>query len=85
MKQGNDTVRDRFWIWGHEAGCLHKHANNVWKIPGESKMTPAEGASYLGIPNVKAHERASARSVPPLVCAQHGRVVNGVQVSCERT
>jgi len=28
--------------------------------------------------NVKAHERASARSVPPLVCAQHGRVVNGV-------
>ena len=67
MKQGNDTVRDRFWIWGHEAGCLHKHADNVWKIPGESKMTPAEGASYLGIPNVKAHERALARYVPPLV------------------
>lgn len=24
----------------------------MWKIPGNSTMTPAEGAAYLGIPNI---------------------------------
>jgi hypothetical protein len=48
-----DTLRDRFWLWGHEAGCYHRHANNAWHLPGaSSRMTPAEGAFYLGIPNV---------------------------------
>ncbi len=48
-----ETLRDRLWLWGHEAGCYHRHANNAWHIPGtSSRMTPAEGAFYLGIPNV---------------------------------
>ena len=46
------TVRDRLWLWGQEAGCYHRHANNCWKIPGSSRMTPAEGAFYMGIPNI---------------------------------
>jgi hypothetical protein len=49
----SETLRDRFWLWGHEANCYHRHANNVWHIPGtSSRMTPAEAAVYLGIPNV---------------------------------
>ena len=42
------TVRDRFWIWGHEAGS-HDHGGGLrWT----SRMTPAEGAYYLGVPNL---------------------------------
>lgn len=42
------TVRDRFWIWGHEAGSH----DNVYQLPRHSRMTPAEGAYYLGVPNL---------------------------------
>ena len=42
------TVRDRFWIWGHEAGS-HDHGGG---LPWTSRMTPAEGAFYLGVPNM---------------------------------
>ncbi len=42
------TARDRFWIWGHEAGS-HDHGGGLqWT----SRMTPAEGAYYLGVPNL---------------------------------
>jgi hypothetical protein len=47
-----DTIRDHLWLWGQEAGCFHRHADNVWQLPGMSRMTPAEAAFYLGIPNV---------------------------------
>ena len=43
-----ECVRDRFWIWGHEAGSHDKG----WDIPKPSRMTPAEGAFYLGVPNM---------------------------------
>lgn len=43
-----DTVRDRLWIWGHEAGSH----NTGWGLPGASRMTPLEGACYLGVPNL---------------------------------
>ncbi|MCL5005299.1 MAG: hypothetical protein M1404_02095 [Acidobacteria bacterium] len=42
------TVRDKFWIWGHVAGSH----NGQFGIPGNSRMTPAEGAFYLGVPNI---------------------------------
>ena len=42
-----NTIRDRLWIWGHEAGAH----NGRWNV-GRSRMTPAEAASYLGVPNV---------------------------------
>lgn len=42
-------IRDKLWIWGQEAGC---HTAAEWGVPGPSRMTPAEGAFYMGIPNV---------------------------------
>lgn len=43
-----EYVKDRLWIWGHEAGSHDKG----WDIPKPSRMTPAEGAFYLGVPNI---------------------------------
>jgi hypothetical protein len=42
------AVRDRFWIWGWSAGAL----NNLYGLPGVSRMTAVEGAFYLGVPNL---------------------------------
>jgi hypothetical protein len=39
---------DKMWIWGHEAGSH----DNSWGLKGRSRMTPAEGACYLGVPNL---------------------------------
>jgi hypothetical protein len=49
MSQG--SLRDRFWVWGHDAGCHHTPDTAIYKIPGVNKMGPWEGAEYLGIPN----------------------------------
>jgi hypothetical protein len=38
-------LRDGFWLWGHPAGSH----DNLWEIKGNSRMTPGEGAYYLGI------------------------------------
>src|SRR5262245_31519952 len=43
-----EMVRDRFWAWGHEAGVC----NGAWGLPKSSRITPVEGAHYLGIPNI---------------------------------
>jgi hypothetical protein len=42
------TVRDRLWLWGHDAGS-HNEGHG---LPGPSRITPAEAAAYLGIPNL---------------------------------
>src|SRR5208337_5007368 len=42
------SVKDRFWLWGHVAGS-HNHGNG---LPGASRMTPAEAAFYLDVPNL---------------------------------
>jgi len=42
------TVRDKLWIWGHPPGSH----NGRFGIPGTSRMTPAEGAFYLNVPNL---------------------------------
>jgi hypothetical protein len=42
------TVRDRLWLWGHDAGSH----NEGWGLPGPSRITPTEAAFYLGIPNL---------------------------------
>jgi hypothetical protein len=41
-------VRDRLWLWGHDAGSH----NDGWGLPGPSRITPVAAASYLGIPNL---------------------------------
>src|SRR5438445_10182972 len=52
------TVRDRLWMWTHPAGSYNTaRSKDEWPFtdygfPKTSRMTPAEGALYLGIPNV---------------------------------
>jgi len=43
-----NTIRDRLWIWGHEAGSHDREYNT----PAPSRMTPVEGACYLNVPNM---------------------------------
>jgi hypothetical protein len=43
-----DTVRDRFWIFTVFAGG----DNEGYGLPRPSRMTPAEAAFYLGVPNL---------------------------------
>lgn len=43
-----DAVRDHLWIWSHPAGSN----NGQFGLPGESRMTPAEAAFYMGLPNL---------------------------------
>jgi hypothetical protein len=45
------TVRDRLWIFTCHAGADNAEWND-WGLPGKSRMTPAEGAYYLGVPNL---------------------------------
>ncbi len=59
-----EATRDAFWIWGHEAGGFHRHRNNMWRLPGTSRMTPAEGAYYMGIPNIMV-VRFANQPAPP--------------------
>ncbi len=43
-------LKDRLWLWGQNAGSHHNaHGNQVWKLPGVNRMTPTQGADYLGI------------------------------------
>ena len=43
-----ESLRDHLWLWGHEAGSH----NGRFGIVGSSRITPAEAARYLGIPNL---------------------------------
>lgn len=42
------TVRDAMWVWAHPKGSY----DNAWGLPGNSPMTPVEGAKWLGVPNI---------------------------------
>lgn len=44
------TIRDKLWIWGQNPNTHHGRGN-PWRLPGENRMTPLEGAYYLGVPN----------------------------------
>jgi len=41
-------LTDSLWLWGHVAGAHDAQ----YKLVGTSRMTPAEAAYYMGIPNV---------------------------------
>ena len=47
VRQGA-TVRGRLWIFGNEAN----NQDPEWGLPGISRMTAAEGAMYLNVPNL---------------------------------
>ena len=53
-----DTVRDKFWLWGHEAG-------SPGGPPGNSRITAAEAAFYMDVPNLIL-VRFREPPVPPL-------------------
>ena len=42
------TVRDRLWAWAHDAHCY----DNSYGLPRNGRITPVEGAHYLGVPNI---------------------------------
>ncbi len=46
--KSGSTVRDRLWLWSHVAGSY----NGTMNLPGKSRMSPAEAAYYMGIPNI---------------------------------
>jgi hypothetical protein len=62
--QGALTLRDRLWLWGHDAGSH----NDGWGLPGPSRITPVEAALYLGIPNLIM---VRYRGRPPLPLDQY--------------
>lgn len=46
-------LRDKFWLWGQDAGSHHRAGGNArWKLPGINLMEPVEGAQYLGVENM---------------------------------
>jgi len=45
------TVRDKLWIFACPAGTDNDPTNR-YGLPGMSRMTPAEGAFYLDVPNL---------------------------------
>lgn len=54
------TLRDRLWMWGHDAGSLKKG----YGIGGEKDMIPGEAIKYMGIPNV-CMVRFTGTPLPP--------------------
>jgi hypothetical protein len=48
-----ERVRDRFWLWGHDAGAHNPGTGpEEWNLPGTSRITASEAAAYLAIPNL---------------------------------
>jgi hypothetical protein len=43
-----ESVRERFWLWGHYEGSHNDH----YGLPAKSRITPVEAAFYMAIPNV---------------------------------
>jgi hypothetical protein len=43
-----ESIRDKLWLWGHESGSH----DGRFGLPGGSRITPAGGAEYLGVPNL---------------------------------
>ncbi len=56
------NARDRFWMWGHDAGSH----NELYNVPGRSRITPVEAAFYFSIPNI-VMVRYREKSLPPSV------------------
>ena len=63
-------IRDRFWLWGQNAGSHHFHPDpskahgNVYDLPGKNSMESAEGGEFFGIPNC-CRVVMSSGPVPP--------------------
>ena len=51
IPKDDGTVRDRLWIWTHPAGS-HNYIKLADGSHPRSRMTPVEGALYLGLRNL---------------------------------
>ena len=69
------TVRDHFWIFTVSAG-LDNPSLELGKVRGGSRMTPAEGAFYLNIPNLLL---IRSNNLPRLPDSEHGRAKTSFQ------
>jgi len=67
LESADATVRDRLWIFTCPAGTDNDPTNR-YGLPGISRMTPAEGAFYLNVPNLLMI-RASGK--PPMPSDQY--------------
>ena len=73
-QQSTATVRDRLWIFTVYAGGNNRETQEKHYIddyaPGGSRMTPAEGAFWLGVPNLLL---IRAKDIPPLPSTEAAR------------
>lgn len=74
-EHARSTVRDRLWIFTVPAG-LDNPSLELGKRHGGSRMTPAEGAFYLNIPNLLL---IRSSNLPRLPDSEHGRVRTSFQ------
>ena len=80
-------LKDKLWLWGHDAGSQHTAGGGLFKLPGENKMSPMEGCEYLGIPNM-CRVVMGSKPTPPFDDAQEEllgckRVVWSIIGDCE--
>jgi hypothetical protein len=81
--KGRMTVRDRFWMYGQEAGAQNGH----YGLPGKSYISEAEAAFYLSIPNLilgfchRKPETLSQYRQLAVACRPFKRVVGSI-VGC---
>lgn len=54
------TVRDHLWIWAHPAHAY----DHSWGLPRNGRMTPVDGAHYLGVSNL-IFIRYEGKPAPP--------------------
>ena len=61
------TVGERLWLWSHVAGSY----NDQYNLPGKSRITPAEAAYYMSIPNIFGSSGflVDVRSTPAPLCS----------------
>ena len=45
------TVKDRLWVWGHDVS-FDWEPREEGTTPAKNRMTPVEGAVYMGVPNI---------------------------------
>ena len=54
------SLKDKMWIWAHETGSH----DQGWNTPAPWRMTPVEGAFYLGLDNL-IMVRYEGKPAPP--------------------
>lgn len=58
-----EKLHDKLWLWGQSPDS-HYEKNNIYNLPGHSRMTAMEGAAYFDIPNM-CRVRMLGHPMPP--------------------